>query len=147
MTTSAITHRFVDLIPEQLEDGVLYVCIQYETVSHLCLCGCGNEVVSPLHPQQWSLTFDGTAVSLAPSIGNWSFPCQSHYWIKRNQVHWAKGLTTEQIHKLRTRDQRLLEDHFEAQPNKGDILSDVPRRRRLWKRVTTWFQRERGEAG
>jgi len=28
-------------------------------------------------------------VSLAPSIGNWSFPCNSHYWITGNEVRWA----------------------------------------------------------
>lgn len=137
-TNTAVEHRFVDLMPEQLEDGVLYVCVQYETVSHLCLCGCGNEVVSPLHPQQWSLTFDGETVSLAPSIGNWSFPCKSHYWIKRNRVHWSKGLTPEQIHRLRTRDRHSLQEHFEAQSSKTRSRFGGPWWVRLWSYITQW---------
>ena len=32
--------------------------------------------------------FDGRTISLNPSIGNWSYPCRSHYWIKGNRVVW-----------------------------------------------------------
>ena len=139
---TAISHRFVDLIPEDLEDGVVYVCVQYETVSHLCLCGCRNEVVSPLHPQQWSLSFDGSTISLTPSIGNWSFPCQSHYWIHRSQVRWAKGLGSDQISKLRAREQRLLEDHYEAQlDTEPDRKTLIPAVSRLRNQIAAWLRR------
>jgi hypothetical protein len=80
---ASIRHEFVDLIPDALEDGVLYVSVQYATALHLCCCGCGSEVVTPLSPTDWSLTFDGDTVSLRPSIGNYSFPCRSHYFITR----------------------------------------------------------------
>ena len=61
----------------------------YATTTHLCACGCGNKVVLPLSPADWQLYFDGERVSLTPSIGNWQFPCQSHYWIRRNGIFWA----------------------------------------------------------
>ncbi|MFE2696973.1 DUF6527 family protein [Streptomyces mirabilis] len=92
-----LTHRFVDYIPEHLERGVLYVSLTFTTAVHLCACGCGSTVVTPLSPTDWSLTFDGATVSLSPSVGNWSYPCQSHYWIRRNTVSWASRFTPAQI--------------------------------------------------
>ncbi len=85
-----LNHKFVHYIPEDLVEGVLYVSIPFVTAMHLCCCGCGNEVVTPLNPDGWHMTFDGESVSLFPSIGSWSLPCQSHYWIQRNQVWWAR---------------------------------------------------------
>src|SRR6058998_1537160 len=70
----AIRHEFVDYVPEELEDGVVYVSIRYSTAVHLCCCGCGIEVASPISPADWELTFDGESITLHPSIGNWSLP-------------------------------------------------------------------------
>lgn len=84
-----LTHKFVDSVPDTLEEGTLYVSIRFKTVIHKCCCGCGNQVVTPLSPSDWKLTFDGRSISLYPSIGNWKFPCRSHYWIKGNKVKWA----------------------------------------------------------
>ena len=56
---------------------------------HLCCCGCGNEVVTPLNPDGWRLTFDGESVSLHPSISNPDMDCRSHYWITRDKVCWV----------------------------------------------------------
>jgi hypothetical protein len=77
-------------MPDVLESGMLYISVTYCTAIHLCVYGCGNKVVTPLSPTDWELTFNGKAVSLSPSIGNWSFPCQSHYFIKQNQVKYAR---------------------------------------------------------
>lgn len=84
-----LTHVFVKNVPEKLEAGIIYVSIEYATVIHKCCCGCGNEVVTPLSPKDWQLTFDGESVSLRPSIGNWNFKCQSHYIITKNRVEWC----------------------------------------------------------
>ena len=100
----SLDHEFVQYIPDSLEEGVLYVSIPYTTALHLCCCGCGNEVVTPLDPTDWRLTFDGRSVSLSPSIGNWSFDCQSHYWVTRNQVRWSRRLSRKEIKKARTVD-------------------------------------------
>jgi hypothetical protein len=90
-------HEFVEFIPEQLNDGTIYVSITYATVAHRCCCGCGNEVITPLSPTDWKLLFDGQSISLDPSIGNWSFDCKSHYWIKRNEVKWAERWSQEEV--------------------------------------------------
>ena len=94
---TAVRHEFTDVIPDRLQDGVVYISVRYATVLHLCCCGCRSEVVTPLSPDGWSVTFDGQSVSLSPSIGNWSFRCQSHYWITRNKVRWAHRWSQEEI--------------------------------------------------
>lgn len=88
-----LQHSFVDVIPETFEQDVIYVSIQYAIAVHLCCCGCGQEVVTPLSPTDWQLTFDGLSISLYPSIGNWRFSCRSHYWIRNNRVIWAHPMT------------------------------------------------------
>ncbi|MFC1414146.1 DUF6527 family protein [Streptacidiphilus sp. N1-12] len=102
MTAPRLTHVFIDNFPDQLEPGTLYISIPYTTAAHLCCCGCGHEVVTPLSPTDWQLTFDGQSVSLHPSIGNWSLACQSHYWIRTNTVHWAPRWSPERIATNRT---------------------------------------------
>ncbi len=114
MRRKSFDHEFVEFIPSELQEGVLYVSIPYATVAHKCACGCGNKVVTPLKPVQvgWQLLFDGKTVSLAPSIGNWQFPCRSHYWIKSNKVRWAETWTPEQIAAGRQREERNYERYF-----------------------------------
>jgi len=96
-----LTHKFVEFIPEALEPDILYISITYCTAIHLCVCGCGNEVVTPLSPTDWELTFNGRTVSLNPSIGNWNFPCKSHYFIKENQIRHAKKWNAPEIEENR----------------------------------------------
>jgi hypothetical protein len=97
--------EYVENIPEQLIEGVLYICERYRTVAHKCCCGCGEEVITPLTPADWEIRKDGNTVTLHPSIGNWSFACQSHYIIRKNLVVWAGTMTQQEIKRVRTRDQ------------------------------------------
>ena len=82
---------FTDYVPEKLEEGKLYLSLKYKTAIHLCACGCGHRVVTPLNRNGWKITFEAT---LTPSIGNFEYPCHSHYWIRHNKVVWCddKGL-------------------------------------------------------
>ena len=109
---TAVRHEFVEFIPEELEDLTVYVSIPYATVAHKCCCGCGSEVVTPLTPTDWRVTFDGETVSLVPSIGNWSYPCKSHYWIDQNRVRWAGPWSERQIKHARRRDLLTKERYF-----------------------------------
>jgi hypothetical protein len=85
---------FVEFIPAHLEEGLLYVSMEYATASHRCPCGCGVRVVTPLGPADWVLTFDGR-VTLSPSIGNGQFACGSHYLIRGNRVAWCRPMTRD----------------------------------------------------
>lgn len=99
-----IKHKFVEYIPDQVEEHTLYISIEFGTAVHKCMCGCGNEVVTPLSPTDWELIFNGETVSLYPSIGNWGFTCESHYWITRNKVKFAEKWSEKKIKLNRKRD-------------------------------------------
>ncbi|WP_205411361.1 DUF6527 family protein [Mucilaginibacter pineti] len=87
--------NFVELMPKEIEDGVLYISMEYATAIHRCACGCGSKVVTPLSPKDWKLNFNGESISLSPSIGNWNFDCKSHYWIVNNNIKWDVSWSDE----------------------------------------------------
>ncbi len=139
----ALRPKFVEFIPKQLEDGVLYISIPYATVVHRCACGCGGKTVARLSPKGWRLTYDGETVSLDPSIGNWSYPCQSHYWVSENRIVWAEKWSMEKIEKL-----RRAERGGDITRSKRDEPVHPPARRRYVRRVWSFvrdpFWRRRG---
>ena len=106
MKVSRIEPRFVEHVPETLKPGLLYVSLEHGAMVHLCACGCGREVSLPLSPIDWKLTYDGENVSLWPSVGNWSFPCRSHYVIEGGRVNWAGDWSDEAVAAGRRRDKR-----------------------------------------
>lgn len=93
MRRDRIRPAFVDGIPNRLEEGVLYVSLEHDAMMHLCACGCGKEVSTPLGPTDWRLTWDGVSISLAPSVGSGGLACRSHYLIDRNAVRWLAPMT------------------------------------------------------
>ncbi len=101
-----LRYETVEFVPEQLAPGVLYVPRRFSTASHLCCCGCGLEVVTPLNAARWRVTEVGGGVSLHPSVGNWSFACRSHYWIEGGRVLWAGAMSPALVAKVRTGDRR-----------------------------------------
>lgn len=100
---SRLEHRFVDVLPDDISEGILYISLEFTTVAHQCCCGCGNRVITPLRPNRWRLTFDGEGIWLFPSIGNWNFPCESHYWIEGSKVRWALHMTMAEVQEIRDR--------------------------------------------
>lgn len=96
--------EFVELAPSTLLPGVLYISERFKTAMHLCPCGCGEKVVTPLSPARWLLIRHGDTVSLHPSIGNWGYACHSHYFIRRNKIVWADTLFATDIAKIQARD-------------------------------------------
>jgi hypothetical protein len=122
MKRKSSEHRFVEHIPDALEEGVLYVSISYATAVHKCFCGCGHEVVTPISPTDWELRFDGRSVSLYPSIGSWALDCKSHYWIRRNRVIWARPWSQEEIEAARARDRAAKRGYFRGSgPEDGGV--------------------------
>lgn len=114
MKLREVAPEFVEVIPRNLEPGILYVCCRYRAVKHLCACGCGVEVNTPLHPTAWTLMCDGVSVSLSPSIGNWSERCQSHYWIRNNRVHWAPKWSRYRIQRARRQRDSEVDRYFSS---------------------------------
>lgn len=113
MRTDRLAPQFVEFIPEAPAPGKLYISIEYGTALHKCCCGCGNDVVTPITPNDWKVIYDGVAVSLHPSIGNWHLPCQSHYWIEDSRVIAAPKWTKEQVQAARTSNRVRQTEFFE----------------------------------
>ena len=76
-------------MPKVKEEGIIYISLRFRTAIHLCACGCGNETVTPINENEWNLIDDENGITLSPSIGNFSFECKSHYWIRNSKVVWA----------------------------------------------------------
>lgn len=144
-----ISHEFVELIPDQLENGKIYVSLKYCTAIHKCCCGCGNEVVTPLSPTDWILIFNGKSISLYPSIGNWSFDCKSHYWIIENRIEWYRKWSEEEINAGRYQDYFNKSKYYSKNSlllNKGiNAKNREPQRDKLgskhnfWLRLKKWW--------
>ncbi|WP_069770972.1 DUF6527 family protein [Streptomyces sp. LUP30] len=129
---SRLRPAFVETFPATLDQGVLYISITYRTCGHLCCCGCGEEVITPLSPAQWSVTYNGETVSLAPSIGNWALACQSHYWIRNGDIHWSRRYSAQEIAANCERDRGRL-DEASADADRTS-LARLRRRLNRWRR-------------
>lgn len=104
MRVKHLAPQFVESFPAKLEQGELYLAMAFATAAHLCACGCGTKVITPLSPTDWQMSFDGENVSLKPSVGNWTFPCRSHYWVRSGRIEWAGDMSQEEIKAGRERD-------------------------------------------
>lgn len=137
MKRQAVTPRFVVFIPDDVEDGILYVSEEYKTAIHKCCCGCGEEVVTPLSPVDWQLSRHGNSVSMSPSIGNWNYACQSHYWIVNNRIEWSGRMSEKQIRLVQQRDKRDKQQYV-AELNEQRYM---PWWKKLWFAVRSWWLR------
>lgn len=151
MRVKALSHVFVDHFPERLKSGQLYLAMEFSTAVHLCACGCGQKVFTPFSPTDWQMLFDGESISLKPSIGNWSFPCRSHYWVRGSAIVWAGNMTEAQIKmgrlqdrraKARRRERIVTENEHEAldfPPRNATENSYKPGSGGLIQKLKSWF--------
>ncbi|MFA6132799.1 MAG: DUF6527 family protein [Phycisphaerae bacterium] len=123
-------------MPKELEPGVLYVSEEFGAVAHLCPCGCGSKVRTPLGPTEWSLEETSSGPSLHPSVGNWQLPCRSHYWIRKGRVVWSVQWTPSQIAAGRRAEEERREVYYDAlDRRRGGVL------RRFWRWVKSLLER------
>jgi len=123
--------EFVHYMPKELNQGVLYISMEYSLVMHLCACGCGEKVATPLSPDDWKLLFDGETISLHPSIGNWDFPCESHYWIKKSKIIYAERWNEKEIQRKKDRPNK---QDVSFQKSNTESAQKVAKKRKGWKR-------------
>jgi Family of unknown function (DUF6527) len=103
MKSYRLEPTFVTYVPRVLEDGRLYVSMEYATAVHLCACGCGTKTVTPLSRGGWTLTFNG-ALTLRPSVGNGQARCRSHYLVNGDKIHWLPPIGTAETRAAIARD-------------------------------------------
>lgn len=140
MKNQIIRPEFVESAPKQLSDGVIYISDRFRTALHKCCCGCGKEVVTPLNSAGWSYFLENGKVTLKPSIGNWSFPCKSHYLIIRSQVVWASTMSDRQIAQVKTRDARDQQAYI-ARCNQAKSTATPIRPHHPEQPVLSWFSK------
>lgn len=126
MTIKHLTQQFVERFPETLVTGELYLAMEFATAAHLCACGCGNKVITPFSPTDWQMSFDGETVSLKPSIGNWTFRCRSHYWIRSGRIEWAGDMSQEAINAGRKHDAQSKVQQQSGRSISGGIRQQAP---------------------
>lgn len=118
-------------MPKQLEPGILYVSYEYGTSAHLCACGCGAKIRTPLGPTEWSIDETSSGPTLWPSVGNWQQACKSHYVIYRGDVRWAGQWTEAQILAGRRQEQARRASYYEQHnADRGSLT------KRIWKWLT-----------
>lgn len=122
----------VQYVPKLLEAGILYVSEEFGIAAHMCPCGCGNKIITPLGTTDWSLTVKDGKPSLYPSIGNWQIPCRSHYWITKGSVIWSHHWTEKQIAAGRQIEEKRRKTYFDNLERKGKKQS-------IFRRVLNWI--------
>lgn len=125
----------VHYMPKELKPGVLYVSEEFGAVSHLCACGCGSKIRTPLGPTEWAFKETTNGPTLSPSVGNWQQACQSHYWIYRGEIRWADKWTPEQIVAGRRDEEERRREYYGALDHqRGRAM------RRFWLWVKSLFE-------
>ncbi len=119
--------QHVQYMPKELEPGVLYISEEYGAAAHLCACGCGTKIRTPLGSAEWTLEETDIGPTLYPSVGNWQQACQSHYWIYRGEIKWSKKWTPEQIAAGRYGEEERRRAHYDALDRQRERFL-----RRLW---------------
>lgn len=89
MTSDTIETVYMDRIPSDIEQGKLYVSRECKVAIHLCACGCGEKVITPIDKQGWIFADNDGKPTLSPSIGNFEFPCKSHYFVSDGKIIWV----------------------------------------------------------
>ena len=122
----------VKYMPEVIEPGVLYFAEEFGAAAHLCACGCGTKVRTPIAVTEWSIGDEPGGVSLTPSVGNWQHPCRSHYWITDGEVIWCGQWSDDEILMGRQHEADRREQHYLNSPVAAPTAGFF---RRLWRRM------------
>lgn len=122
MKTEHFRLERVHYMPKQLEQAILYVSEEFETAAHLCACGCGVKVRTPLGPTEWTVRETEAGPTLRPSVGNWQQRCRSHYLITKGSVEWAGQWSEDQVLAGRAAEQSRREAYFEERHPNSNIF-------------------------
>lgn len=84
---------------KDLDQDTIYHSPAYKIVRFLCPCGCGHEIMLRTAPEvdvqgrKWKVELIDKKITLHNSVFvSWNGGCQSHFFIRKNQVQWAQVL-------------------------------------------------------
>ena len=83
--------------PSTLEEEVPYVSDEFYAAAHICACGFGSKIRTPLGPEKWSVKETRTGPTVRPSVGNWQKACRSHYFITGGEVEWLRAWSEDEL--------------------------------------------------
>lgn len=135
-----LTNEFVNDIPDDLSEGVLYISMEFGAIAHKCCCGCGNKVFTPLGPTEWQLTYNGIGISLSSSVGSGNLPCRSHYWVRDSKVVWLPPITAEQTLASRRLDAMAKFRHYG--PGQIEVATPTADHKVSKWRIVRWLRRQ-----
>lgn len=141
MRLHQITPELVDLAPRELQPGRLYISNKYRAAVHLCCCGCGEKVVTPLSPAEWQVEVSHGRATLHPSIGNGAMACMSHYIVRNNRVIWFEPLSEMQAKRVFDLDQRDLDRLYRAEGSVTNAHNVSPTTELPEARTVSWWGR------
>jgi hypothetical protein len=133
MKTRSIALQNVEFMPKELEPDILYVSERFGTAAHLCACGCGAKIRTPLGPTEWSVKKSASGPTLWPSVGNWQKACQSHYIIRDGEIIWCGQWTPEQIAAGRFNEESQRRAYYSA------LYTPSRPFRRFWRWLASFF--------
>ena len=136
MKLDSIMSQRVEFMPKKLDHGILYISEKYGTAAHLCACGCGAKIRTPLGPTEWNVKEADAGPSLWPSVGNWQQACQSHYVIRNSKIVWCGQWTPEQILAGRDKEEARRKAYYETK-----AAARPGRLGRIWQWITSWFSK------
>jgi Family of unknown function (DUF6527) len=126
----------VHFMPKDLNPGVLYVSEEFGAAAHLCPCGCGSKIRTPLGPTEWSLEETASGPTLRPSVGNWQQTCQSHYMIWQGEIIWCEKWTPEVIAAGRFAEEKRRRAYYSGlDQQRGGIIQ------RIWRWIINFFKK------
>ena len=131
MKMTRIRLQRVEYMPKVLEPGILYVSEEFQTAAHLCACGCGAKIRTPLGVTEWQVQDTSDGPSLWPSVGNWQQDCRSHYVIEAGRIQWAGAWSDEQVLAGRRAEEARREKYY----------ADMYGKQGWWKRLWNWINR------
>lgn len=80
-------------VPDHIDKTIFIVGSTPKWVIFDCPCDRGHRLSVPLMKSvspHWRLTRHGKTISLWPSISVTDGPCDSHFWLRKNRVEWAR---------------------------------------------------------
>ena len=124
----------VHYMPTELSPGILYFSEEFGMAAHLCACGCGKKVFTPIGPTDWKLTIKDGQPTLYPSVGSWQLACQSHYWVEFGRIKWSYAWSEEQIIAGRKEENLRSEIYYSNRQAEREKTT-------IFKRFVQWFLR------
>jgi len=87
----SVTPEYIEFMPEvdDMKENTIYISLKFSVTGHRCLCGCGSLTILPINNDGWNMTDNDNKLTFTPSVGNFQYPCKSHYIITKGVANFV----------------------------------------------------------